>query len=111
MILQVARLDYLKDHGTAVRSMARVVREKSAARLLLVGEGPDAYWMAEQISEAYIAFARTGDPNNPKLPHWPAYDLAKRATMVFDKVSKVVNDPRSEPRKMFSQVPYENPGT
>jgi len=77
----------------------------------LVGEGPDAYWMAEQISEAYIAFARTGDPNNPKLPHWPAYDLANRATMVFDKVSKVVNDPRSEPRKMFSQVPYENPGT
>jgi len=77
----------------------------------LVGEGPDAYWMAEQVSEAYIAFARTGDPNNPKLPHWPAYDLANRATMVFDKVSKVVNDPRSEPRKMFSQVPYENPGT
>jgi len=77
----------------------------------LVGDGPDAYWMAEQISEAYIAFAKTGDPNNPKLPHWPAYDLSKRATMVFDKVSKVVNDPRSEPRKMFSQMPYQNPGT
>jgi para-nitrobenzyl esterase len=77
----------------------------------LVGDGPDAYWMAEQISEAYIAFAKTGNPNNPKLPHWPAYDLKNRGTMVFDKVSKVVNDPRSEPRKMFSQVPYENPGT
>ena len=77
----------------------------------MVGEGPDAYWMAEQISEAYIAFAKTGNPNNSKLPHWPPYDLTNRATMVFDKVSKVVNDPRSEPRKMFSQVPYENPGT
>ncbi len=77
----------------------------------LVGTSPDAYWMAEQISEAYIAFAKTGNPNTPKLPHWPPYDLANRATMVFDKVSKVVNDPRSEPRKMFSQVPYENPGT
>ena len=77
----------------------------------LVGEGPDAYWMAEQISEAYIAFAKTGNPNNPKLPSWPPYDQTNRATMVFDKVSKVVNDPRSEPRKMFSQVPYENPGT
>jgi para-nitrobenzyl esterase len=75
------------------------------------GTGPDAYWMAEQISETYIAFAKTGDPNNPKLPHWPPYDLAHRSTMVFDKVSKVVDDPRSEPRKMFSQVPYENPGT
>ncbi|HXS94992.1 MAG TPA: carboxylesterase/lipase family protein [Candidatus Limnocylindrales bacterium] len=77
----------------------------------LVGEGPEAYSLAEQISEAYIAFAKTGNPNNSKIPHWPAYDLTNRATMVFDKVSKVVNDPRSEPRKMFSQVPYENPGT
>jgi para-nitrobenzyl esterase len=56
-------------------------------------------------------FAIGGDPNNPKLPHWPPYDLTHRATMVFDKVSKVVDDPRSEPRKLFSQVPYENPGT
>jgi para-nitrobenzyl esterase len=77
----------------------------------LVGDGPDAYWIAEQISEAYIAFAKTGNPNSPKLPHWPAYDLTNRATMVFDRISRVVNDPRSEPRKMFSQVPYENPGT
>jgi para-nitrobenzyl esterase len=77
----------------------------------LVGDGPDAYWMAEQISEAYIAFAKTGNPNTPKLPHWPPYDLTHRATMAFNKVSKVIDDPRSEPRKMFSQVPYENPGT
>jgi para-nitrobenzyl esterase len=77
----------------------------------MTGTGPDAYWMAEQISEAYIAFAKTGNPNNPKIPHWPPYDLTHRATMEFDKVSKVVDDPRAEPRKMFSQVPYENPGT
>ena len=41
VILQVARLDYLKDHATAVRSMARVVLENPSARLLLVGEGPE----------------------------------------------------------------------
>ncbi|HWB86532.1 MAG TPA: carboxylesterase/lipase family protein [Bryobacteraceae bacterium] len=77
----------------------------------MTGDGPDAYWMAEQISEAYIAFAHTGNPNTPKLPHWPAYDLQHRATMAFNKVSKIIDDPRSEPRKLFSQVPYENPGT
>jgi para-nitrobenzyl esterase len=75
------------------------------------GEGADAYWLAEQMSETYIAFARTGDPNNAKIPHWPAYELKDRATMCFDKVSHVVNDPRSEERKMFSTVAYENPGT
>ena len=74
----------------------------------LVGDGPDAYWISEQINEAYRV-RQKGNPNNSKLPHWPPYDLTNRATMVFDKVSKVVNDPRSEPRKKLSQVPYENP--
>lgn len=40
-IIQVARLDYLKDHATAIRSLARVVRAAPSARLLLVGEGPE----------------------------------------------------------------------
>lgn len=75
------------------------------------GTSTDAYWMAEQISETYISFARSGNPNNPRIPHWPAYDLKDRATMCFDKASRVVNDPRSEERKLFSRIPYENPGT
>lgn len=41
VILQVARLDYLKDHATAVRTMQRVCRDVPAARLLLAGEGPE----------------------------------------------------------------------
>lgn len=77
----------------------------------LTGTGPEAFAMAEMISETYIAFAKTGNPNNPKIPPWPAYDLARRATMAFDLKPRVIDDPRSEPRKMFSKVPYENPGT
>lgn len=40
LILQVARLDSLKDHVTAVRTMARLVQRRREARLFLVGEGP-----------------------------------------------------------------------
>jgi glycosyltransferase involved in cell wall biosynthesis len=40
-ILQVARLDYLKDHATAIRSLARVLPHRPDARLVLVGEGPE----------------------------------------------------------------------
>lgn len=77
----------------------------------LTGTGPEAFAMAEMISETYIVFARTGNPDNPKIPHWPPYDLTRRATLVFDLKPHVVYDPRSEARKMLSQVPYENPGT
>jgi L-malate glycosyltransferase len=41
LILQVARLDYLKDHATAVRLMNRVTAQLPGARLLLVGDGPE----------------------------------------------------------------------
>jgi sugar transferase (PEP-CTERM/EpsH1 system associated) len=41
VILQVARLDYLKDHGTAMRTLKRVVQHRNEARLVLVGDGPE----------------------------------------------------------------------
>jgi glycosyltransferase involved in cell wall biosynthesis len=41
VIMQVARLDHLKDHATAIRCLARVVREAPGACLVLVGEGPE----------------------------------------------------------------------
>jgi len=41
---------------------------------------------------------RKGDPNTPKLPHWPAVNAKERTTIVFNNVSKVENDPIREQR-------------
>ena len=64
----------------------------------LTGGGPDAAALADKVSDAWIAFARTGDPNTPKLPHWPVFTARDRATMVIDNTSKVINDPLREQR-------------
>jgi para-nitrobenzyl esterase len=64
----------------------------------LTGGGPDAAALADKVSDAWIAFARTGDPNTPKLPHWPVFTERDRATMVIDNTSKVINDPLREQR-------------
>jgi para-nitrobenzyl esterase len=77
----------------------------------MVGAGPDAQRVADQMSEACIAFARTGTPDNTFIPRWPTYDLSRRATMVFAEAPKVVDDPRGDERRLFSQVPYVQPGT
>ena len=61
--------------------------------------------LADQVSDAWIAFARTGSPNTPKLPRWPAFDAAKRPTMVFDERSAVAEDPIREQRlALFSAL-------
>ena len=75
------------------------------------GAGDDARRLAAQMSEAWIAFARTGNPNTNNLPNWPVFDLARRPTMVFDRKSKLVDDPRGDERRLFSQTPYVQPGT
>jgi para-nitrobenzyl esterase len=64
----------------------------------LTGGGPAAMALAHKVSDAWIAFARTGNPDTPKLPHWPVFTAKDRATMVIDNVSKVVNDPLREKR-------------
>jgi para-nitrobenzyl esterase len=64
-----------------------------------VGAGDDPQTLAEQMSEAWLAFARTGDPSTPALPAWPAYDPTRRATMVFNLESQLVDDPVPAMRK------------
>jgi len=75
---------------------------KISARM--TGGGADAMALADKVSDAWIAFARTGDPNTPKLPHWPVYDAKDRATMAINNVSKVVSDPLREQRLAMFQA-------
>jgi glycosyltransferase involved in cell wall biosynthesis len=49
VIIQVARLDYLKDHATALRTMARVVGKAPQSRLILVGDGPERSAIESQV--------------------------------------------------------------
>jgi para-nitrobenzyl esterase len=77
----------------------------------LTGNTPQAQQTADQMSDAFIAFARTGNPNHKGIPSWTPYQLDKRATMVFDAKSELVDDPRGEERKLFAAVPYIQRGT
>ena len=53
------------------------------------GGGPGALAMERTVSQAWINFARTGNPANPWLPPWPAFTRANGATMILDAKSEV----------------------
>jgi para-nitrobenzyl esterase len=63
--------------------------------------GDEPQRVSDQMSEAWLAFARTGNPATASLPDWPAYDARRRATMIFDLESKLVDDPWSEVRQIL----------
>jgi para-nitrobenzyl esterase len=77
----------------------------------LAGNGREARTVSAKMSDAFVAFARTGNPNHESLPDWKPYTLAGRQTMVFDRNCRLENDPRGAERRLFATVPYVQPGT
>jgi len=67
----------------------------------MTGDGQDRYALASQVSGAWTAFARTGNPNHSGLPHWPAFDTTNRATMILNDECKAVNDPYGDAQRML----------
>ncbi|NIK08918.1 para-nitrobenzyl esterase [Xanthomonas arboricola] len=75
------------------------------------GDGADAQRMAAQMSQALLAFARSGNPNHRSLPHWTPYSLQRRETLLFDTPSRPEHDPRGGERKLYQQAPFIQRGT
>ena len=88
-----------------------LVFDNSAQPNSRTGTGADAQKTADQMSDAFIAFARTGNPNHAGLPQWRPYELSTRSTMVFNAQSQLVEDPRGAERRLFAKVPYIQRGT
>lgn len=50
----------------------------------MTGGGQEAHGLAAKMSQSWINFAKTGNPNHADLPEWPAYNSTNTATMHFD---------------------------
>jgi para-nitrobenzyl esterase len=66
----------------------------------MTGGGPEARELGGRMSDAWIAFARKGDPNHPGLPKWPAFTSKEGALMAFDNKCEVRMNPDGEARRI-----------
>ena len=78
----------------------------------IYGPDPLPQPLTEQMMDAWLAFAKTGDPNHSDMPNWPAYDASTRATMVFDTteataMSEIADDPAGDERTFWDGVPFD----
>ena len=70
----------------------------------MVGTGRDRQPLADRVSAAWVAFARSGNPSHPGLPQWSPFTAAERTTMVFDRECGAVNDPHREERLALQAI-------
>ena len=77
----------------------------------LTGTGPAAEAASRALQDAFIAFAKTGDPNCPSIPRWTPYTLPTRETMIVDAQCRMESNPRGWEREFFAKIPYIQPGT
>jgi para-nitrobenzyl esterase len=66
--------------------------------------GPDAPALSEALASAWVAFARDGDPSCHELGQWPAYDTARRTTMLLAATSRLTDDPDGSRRERWADL-------
>ncbi len=70
----------------------------------MTGGGVEARALAGKMCDAWIRFARTGDPNHPQLPHWPAFSAETVPTMIFDHPPRVEMNPDGAEQRSVAET-------
>jgi para-nitrobenzyl esterase len=68
----------------------------------MTGMGSERYELARKMSAAWVAFARTGDPNHAGIPRWEPWNPTRWPTMVFGRDVRAVDDPWGEERRAMA---------
>jgi para-nitrobenzyl esterase len=63
--------------------------------VMLTGEGEDRQAVSKAMQQAWLSFARDGDPG------WTGYDTGDRATMIFSDTTELQNDPEGQLRALW----------
>ncbi len=66
----------------------------------------DPQSMAKMMSSTWLAFARTGDPNNNTIPNWPAFSGAERQSLLFNMEPQIVRDYGRDHLEAFGPIFY-----
>jgi para-nitrobenzyl esterase len=69
-----------------------------------VGDGPEAERLSQTMRSAWIAFARDGSPDLPRVERWPRYDPHLRRTVRLDREVDVLDAPLEAERRFWDGI-------
>ena len=91
-------------HALEIPFVFGVLANPGAELILGGAAGPELWALSDAIQDAWLAFARTGDPNHPGLPAWPAWSPEERPVMRLDVDRAVELDPSGPERALWEGV-------
>jgi para-nitrobenzyl esterase len=65
------------------------------------GGGSEAQELSRNAMDAWLGFARRGEPGHPGLPEWPPCDARRRATMLLGRVCALAEAPEEARRRAW----------
>jgi para-nitrobenzyl esterase len=64
--------------------------------------------LADIMSDTWLTFARTGNPNHDGIPHWQPYSPDHRSTMILDETPRTETDPLRHARLRWDELSAAN---
>ena len=74
-------------HAAEIPYVFRTLGKFSGPAGLVAPPRPEDHAMSDLMSSYWVNFAKTGDPNGPGLPPWPAFTESSQTVMHFDAKS------------------------
>jgi para-nitrobenzyl esterase len=69
----------------------------------MTGGGPDPRALGAKVSDAWIHFARTGNPSHPGIPSWVPFSADAVPTMIFDNKTELLLSPDGGEQKSIAE--------
>ena len=66
--------------------------------------------LSNRIMDAWLSFARSGDPSaghDPGVPTWPSYSLPRRATMAWNLTPRMLAAPADDERALWTRESFD----
>jgi len=70
----------------------------------LVGNASNTENLCERMMDAWLSFARDGNPNHDGIPNWPTYEEKNRSTLVLGNEIKIANSLFDKERKVWDKI-------
>ena len=93
-------------HGLEIPFVFGNHEGKLGGLLKLIATKKLANRLTDQMQTAWLNFARYGNPNGTAAETWPSYTTNNRATMIFNKKTRVEIDPDGQQRAAWEGVTY-----